>query len=472
VNARDNSEESAGLAGPAAMWAGVVLLAISPLLRGGDYFIALIPIEIASLAVLLALAMRTAFAPGARGFDPWVLALLASPLVIGIVQLAPLPIGWWEQLPGHARYAQALRAIGVPPVAWRPISISPDATRASLLAGIPLAAAFLLGYLAIVRQIRMLLQLVAVIAFAEVLLGLLQLSGGERSPFYFGFMTYGSPIGTLGTRNEYANLLAMALVGYVWLAYDGIRYTLRLQPGSPLRIGCFNVRHALAAWVAGGLVIVLGILISHSRAGAVFGVGAALAALAVAGLRVFGWSRGWRFALPVAALLLIAAVMMIGSDALLVRVTGDQLQQSAGFREELSRTTWHAALAYFPFGSGWGTYDMAYRPFQTPAIVGFANHAHMDLLEMLLEGGALFLVFAACFAQLAARRIWLFLRNAWRHRTLDRESMMAALCGIALASFLAHALVDFPMRVPANAILASLLAGAFLRPLPGAGSRA
>lgn len=445
-----------------AVWAGAALLAIAPVLRGGDYFIALIPIEIGGLVVLAALALQGY----AHRLDPCVIAVLASPLVIGIVQLAPLPIGWWESLPGHTRYAEALRAVGAATAQWRPASISPDATRASLLAGIPLAAAFLLGYFASVPQMRTLLRLVAAVAFAEVLLGLLQLSGGERSPFYFGFMTYGSPIGSLGTRNEYANLLAMALGAYIWLAYDAIRYSMRLQPGAPWRSGRFDSRHALAAWVTGGLVIVLGILISHSRAGALFGLGAALAGLAAAGLRVFGWSRGWRFAVPIAAVLLLGAAMMIGPEALLSRVSGHQLQQSAGFRRELWRTSWQAAWAYFPFGSGWGTFDLAYRPFQTPSIVGFANHAHMDYLEMFLEGGALFIAFAACFAYLAARRTAWLLQRAWQQRTLDRESMMAALCGIALAGFLAHALVDFPMRVPANAILASLLAGVFLRPLP------
>jgi O-antigen ligase len=469
-----STHESAG-AGPAAVWSGAALLALAPLLRGGDYFVALIPIEIIALAVLVALAARAAFVPAtaarAGSLDPWLLALLAGPLVIGIVQLAPLPAAWWDHLPGHARYAEALRAIGAPAASWRPLSLSPDATRASLLAAVPLAAAFLLGFLATVHQMRMLLRLVAVLAFAEVLLGLLQLSGGERSPFYFGFMTYGSPIGSLGTRNEYANLLAMALGAFIWLAYDAIRYTLRLQPGTPLRNGRFDDRHALAAWVTGGLVIVLGILISHSRAGAVFGLGAALLALAAAGLRVFGWSRGWRFALPIAAVLLLAAAMLVGPDALTARLSGDQLQQSAGFRGELWRTSWQAAWAYFPFGSGWGTYDIAYRPFQTPPIVGYPNHAHMDYLEMFLEGGALFVLVAVCFVVLAWRRALWLARQAWHERTLDREAMMAVLCGIALAGFLGHALVDFPMRVPANAILASLLAGAFLRPLEAAARR-
>jgi hypothetical protein len=281
-------------------------------------------------------------------------------------------------------------------------------------------------------------------------------------------MTYGSPIGSLGTRNEYANLLGMALVAYVWLAYDFVRYSLRLQPGAPMRSGRFDHRHALAAWGAGGFVLVIGILISHSRAGALFGVAAALMALAVAGLRVFGWSRGWRFALPIAAALLIGAVMLAGPEMVMSRITGDQLGQSAGFRRELWRSSWHAAWSYFPFGSGWGTYDMAYRPFQPAAVVGFANHAHMDPLEMFVEGGALFLVFAACFATLAVRRALWLLRQAWHARTLDRASMMAALCGIGLLGFLAHSLVDFPMRVPANAMLAALLAGVFLRPMPQA----
>jgi hypothetical protein len=457
------------LAGPAAVLGGGALLAFAPLVRGGDYFAALIPIEIISLCVLLALAARAVLVPGAadgaRRLAPLAMALTASPLLIAIVQLTPMPAGWWEHLPGHALYAEAQRAVGAPTVGWRAASISPDATCASLLAGIPLAAAFLLGLLATVQQMRTLMRLTAVVAFLEVLLGLLQLSGGERSPFYFGFMTYGSPIGSLGTRNEYANLLAMSLVAYVWLAYDAVRYSMHLQPGSPMHSGRFDRRHALAAWGVGGLVLVIGILISHSRAGALFGLAAALTALAAAGLRVFGWSRGWRFALPIGAVLVISAVMLAGPEIVTARISGDQLGQAAGFRRELWRTSWHAAWAYFPLGSGWGTYEAAYRPFQTPAIVGYANHAHMDPLEMFVEGGALFLVFAACFAALAARRALWLLRQAWHARTLDRGSMMAALCGIALLGFLAHSMVDFPMRVPANAILAALLAGAFLRPL-------
>lgn len=465
-----NGSETAGLAGPVAVLGCMVLLLLAPLPRGSDYFAALIPLEFISLFVLLALVARAMLQPdliaGAARIEFTVIALVASPLVIALVQLMPIPVSWWEHLPGHARYVEALRSIGAPSVDWRPISLAPDVTRASLLAGLPLVAAFVLAYVATLRQVRLLLRAVVVLSFAEVMLGLLQVSGGEHSPFYFDMLTYGSPIGSFGTRNEYANMLAMVLCTYVWLAYDSIRYKLHLQPGSPMKSGRFSHRHAIASWIAGGLVLVVGILMSRSRAGATFGLGAGMFALVAAGLRVFGWSRGWRFALPVAVLLIASAVTMIGLDAVSSRVTGQQLNVAAGFRTELWITSYRAALDFFPFGSGWGTYDIVYSAYQTPAIVGYANHAHMDYFEMFLEGGVLFLAFAGCFVWLAARRSAALVRGAIVRRKLDRESMLAALCGIGLLGFLMHAAVDFPMRVPANAIFACLLAGVFLRPLP------
>ena len=460
-------DSDAGPAGPVAIFAGALLVAAAPIVRASDYFFVLVGLEWLALCVIVALVMRISLAPAgafARDrLDPFTLALLASPLLIAVVQLAPLPPAWWEQLPGHARYMQALQAAGFDTARWRPVTISPHATSASLLAGLPLVAAFLLGWLGTVLQLRLLLRIVAVVAFGEVLLALLQVSGGQYSPFYFGMMTFGAPIGTLGTRNEYANLLAMGLCGYIWLAYDAVRYSMRFQPGVPRRTGRFDDRHAVAAWAAGGLVLVVGLLASQSRAGITFGIAAGALALVVASLRVFGRTRGWRVAAAATALAMAAALALVGLDPIASRISGEQVQASASFRGELARTSLDAAWAFFPLGSGWGTYDIAYRPFQPPAISGYPNHAHMDYVEMLVEGGALFVGFAACFGVAALRRVASLISQARHERTLDRESMLAALCGIGLAGFLAHAAVDFPMRVPANAIFACLMAGAFLR---------
>ena len=56
-------------------------------------------------------------------------------------------------------------------------------------------------------------------------------------------------------------------------------------------------------------------------------------------------------------------------------------------------------------------------------------------------------------------------------RELSREEMTAALCGLGLLGFLLHSLVEFNMHIPANAILAALLAGVYLRPLAEGSSR-
>jgi hypothetical protein len=411
------------------------------------------------------LAPRTA-RPADTGHSPLLAMLLLSPLLLACVQLTPLPPDLWMALPGHALYADTLRLAGVTGATWRPLSISPDATCASLLASVPIAAAFLLAYLGTRDHARLLVRVVVAVAFCEVALGLLQVSGGENSPLYFGYQTYGAPIGTFANRNHYANYLAMALAAYVWLAYESLHPPRHGAEGSRRSGGAFTSRHAMAIWVAGALVLVLGILMTRSRGAASFGLPMALAALAVGALRVGGWSRGWRFALPVAALLVIAAGAMIGFGTVLSRLSAAQLAGSAGYRGTLARESFEGAMAFWPWGSGWGTYEFAVQRFLPASIAGYPNHAHQDYIEMLFEGGLPFVLFAAAFLWLAGNRALLLLSTARRERKLDHDAMACAFCGLGLLGLLLHSLVEFNLRIPANAILGALLAGVYLRPLP------
>jgi uncharacterized membrane protein len=228
----------------------------------------------------------------------------------------------------------------------------------------------------------------------------------------------------------------------------------------------------MALWAAGGLVLVLGILMSRSRGATLFGLAAAAFGLAAVSLRVSGSSRGLRVAVPLFALLVLAAAALIGFGAATARFSADQLTSSAGFRGELARTSLQGALAFWPVGSGWGTYDIVYPRFQPASLPGFANHAHMDYIEMLFEGGIAFVLLAAAFAWLAGQRAIHLATTARRERTLDRDAMAAALCGFGLLGLLLHSLVDFNLRIPANAILGALLAGVYFRPLPVKEARA
>jgi hypothetical protein len=455
-----------GLMGPVVLCIGVLLLIASPMMRGGNRYVALIALEFLGLGVMLALVMRWAMVRPAFETEParrrvLVVILVSSPVLLALAQLTPLPAQWWALLPGHDVYVDTLKTIGASTDTMRPMSLLPAATIGSLLAGIPIAAALLLGYSASLSQLRMLLRAIAVVAFAEVLLGLLQVAGGLHSPLFFGVLTYGVPVGSFANRNHFANYLAMSLAAYLWLAYESVRAQRAEQSTRS-----FTTRHRVALWAAGGSVLVLGILLSRSRGGALFGLTSAALALAAVSLRVNGWSRGLRFAVPLFAVLTLGAGALIGFDAVTSRLSADQLASSAGFRSELARTSLQGALAFWPWGSGWGTYDMVYPRFQPASLPGFANHAHMDYVEMLFEGGIFFVLFAAAFSWLAGERAWRLVHTALCDRTLDRDAMAACICGLGLLALLLHSLVDFNLRIPANAILGALLAGAYLRPLP------
>lgn len=429
-------------------------------MRGGNRFVALIGLEFLGLFILVALAIKYAVKQPAKPFmQPLLLLLLVSPLLLALAQLIPVPGVLWAKASGRDVYIQALENVNASITAWRGMSVSPDATAASLLAGLPLASALLLGYLASLSQLRLMFRLVIAMAMGQVVLGLFQLSGGQNSQFFLGAST-DVAIGTFANRNHLANYLSMALGAYLWLAYEAVRYPQANSTLSPARS-----RHQLLLWAAGGLMLVLGILMTRSRGAAVLGLPIAAIAFGLVRLKISGSaSSSWRFAAIAGLLLVLAAAGLIGFEAATSRFSANEVSGSAGYRAILARTSLDGAIAFWPWGSGWGTYDLAYPRFQPPVIAGYANHAHMDYVEMLFEGGIFFVAFALIFVWLAARRAVL-LAGAWKARRFDRECMAAALCGLGLLGLLLHSLVEFNMRIPANAILGALLAGAYLRPL-------
>jgi O-antigen ligase len=106
-----------------------------------------------------------------------------------------------------------------------------------------------------------------------------------------------------------------------------------------------------------------------------------------------------------------------------------------------------------------------YPRFQPPAINGAALFAHDDYAQLLFEGGIFAVLLVAAFAVLALKRAATLVRAARQQKRLRREEMAAAICGLGLLGFLVHCTVEFNMHIPANAIVAALLAGVYLRPL-------
>ncbi len=457
---------STGLAGPVAFGAGLLLLAFAPIIRGGNRHVAMVLLEWLGLLVLLLLAVQWAGAtraPG-RGTAPRpvenpsasaaVLFLGLAPLWTGLVQLTPLPASLWAALPGRELYVQALAVAQAPAAAFRPLSLVPDATWVSVLAGIPLTAAFLLAHTCTPRQLTVLTRALVVFALAQAVLGLLQM--GAFPGLYFGAAAADRAIGSFANRNHFASYIAMT----VPLAILALRQG---HAPAPARGGAHGGRWAGGAlWGVVLFILLAAVLASNSRGGAVTCLVVTLLAVLLPLRRRHAPARHWRLAGVAALLLLVAAA--VGLDALMSRFENDPTPYLAGDRWMMVTSTWRAALAFWPVGSGLGTFAAVFPGFQPAGLRGFINHAHNDYVQLLMECGLLAVVLAGLAVALVARQAARLVRRA-RAVGLDAPALLQASCGLGLLAVLLHSWVDFNLRIPANALSAAFLLGAFLRPL-------
>lgn len=462
IGAREAAEDT-GPVGPVAVFALLLLVAASPLMRGGNRHVALIVLE------GIALAFLTAFVAGASGSGRGVsrrtlllVFLLASPAWLALVYLLPVPQALWAATPGRGEYTGALSAAGIQSSGWLPLSLVPDATAASLFAGIPIVAAFLAGYRMRLPQLHLVLKVFVVTAFLEVVMGLLQVAGGAGSSLYFGGIG-GRPFGTFANPNHFANYVAMGLVAYVVLAWTNLAHG---------RQHAYFEHHAsaharrVALWAAGGVLLAAGILLSRSRGAMLAGLPAGLCALALS-VTATTRARAWRTALIMVGIAVVLALSLVGFEFVLSRFELRSFGGDASFRTLIASSSLDGAWQFWPLGAGWGTYGYVYPRFQSADVVGTVTHAHHDYAEFLFEGGIFAVLLMAAFAWLAGSRA---LQLAWaglRRGRLRRAEMLSALCGLGLLGFLLHSLVEFNMHIPANAIMAALLAGVYLRPLDG-----
>jgi O-antigen ligase len=113
------------------------------------------------------------------------------------------------------------------------------------------------------------------------------------------------------------------------------------------------------------------------------------------------------------------------------------------------RDTWKIVLDHPVLGSGLGTLETAY-PAHASYFDGLVvNHSHNEFIEALAETGFAGGVCCALFLLLAFRQS--FQEIASGRNPFERAVRAGAL--IACAGFLIHAMVDFNLHIPSNALL-------------------
>ena len=360
--------------------------------------------------------------------------LLGLAILIALVQLLPLPPGIWTSLPGRQIVMDGRTLLGLDP-GWSSISLAPYETMATLLYLLPPVALFVAVMQAQARNEVWLAVALIAATFAGVLLGLLQVSSGNpaASPWYlYRISNFGFATGFFANSNHMASLL---LVSLPFVAALGAMSADSLKDA--------RKKYTVIALTVGGIgVVVIGIALNGSLAGAGLLIPVAIASLLLL------TPLGPRSRLAIIGLGIVA---LIGFVILLLSPLGERLAMtgasaSLSTRQDILSQSIELVKAFGPVGSGLGTYPAVYPLFEAPDAVTsiYVNHAHNDYVELAVELGAAGVALVAVFL------LW-WLAAVRRALAAPSASLFAKAGVIGSAAVLLHSAVDYPLRTSAIA---------------------
>nr|WP_295670996.1 O-antigen ligase family protein [Sphingomonas sp.] len=400
-------------------------------------------------AIQFAAAIGIALAIGSRhdylgGTQRVLLALLVGALGLAIVHLIPLPPSLWGVLPGHHMVGDGLGLTGVP-VGWRPISLAPAETLGSALLILPVVAAALIGMRARRAGLIALFTVLIVLTLVSIGVGLAQRVGGLESPFYFYEITNrGEAVGLFANSNHLATLCVIAIPAATALFVA--------QRGSTKPNASWIVLIAIVLIALGGVVL------ANSLAGVGLTLPALISIFLIARLRRGGGTARTGASLAIGGV--AAAVAISGLWVVWGHVSSDKFALGSEMgRAQLWTRTLHGIATFLPLGSGLGSFPLVYPQFENAQRVTqvFANHAHNDVLEVLMTGGVPALLLMVGFGAWwlhATVKIW---RNGMRNSFAEASTIVTGL-------IMLHETVDYPIRTAAVAVVFGLCCGIMARP--------
>ena len=358
-----------------------------------------------------------------------------------LLQLVPLPPALWQALPGRSLAVQTLTAAGVAGE-WRPLTMAFGPTFRTALVFLWLAALLLAALQLSSRELRRIFMLLLAFGLLNVAIGVVQVvSNSTMLIFYPGFAGR-FLTGLFANKNHTGLFIAMTfLFGYAAL-YGRQGWE----------------RRGITLVVPLGLVLLIALLATFSRAGLVFGV-AAIAFLVVlsSGHRL---RKGMRWLLIAAPLGLAGLFAIVSSTDLASRTMSRFENVGEDLRWSIWEWSWPLVVQYFPVGSGIGSFTLIYPSHEQLDWVMpvYVNHVHNDYLEQLIEVG----IAAPISWALILFALWRPVRTAWAER--GTQSGRLALVGAAALFLIAvHSAFDYPLRRPAIAAVAMVALASVLR---------
>jgi O-antigen ligase len=275
------------------------------------------------------------------------------------------------------------------------------------------------------------------LGFLVSVFGILQHLTFNGKLYWFREMRYGGvPFGPYVNRNHFAGFAELVLpLALVPLVLGRVRRERRVV------VGLFAILPVAA------------LFLSASRGG-IISFAVQLCVLALFMIRRRAWGKQL-FAGAVVLLLASLLVTWLGVGKILQRFSSLQtLEVTSGKRASMRKDTWHIFLDHPVAGTGLGTLQIVFPPYETLYDGKIVNHSHNDYLEALAETGLLGGLCCAWFLAV------LVIQSLKRLRQLNHSFAGALqLSGLmACTGLLVHALVDFNFHIPSNLLLFFLMA--------------
>lgn len=321
------------------------------------------------------------------------------------------------------------------------------AARAAVVAALPaVVLAMLVSRLGEDDRIRLVGWMVA-FGSLSLVLGIAQFAQGPTSGLRFFSVTNSeSAVGFFANRNHFAaQLYVTGLLALVWFTVSGRRlFSRRKTKEKSQRLGWILKITSFYLLLAATIFMV------QSRAGILLTlVGVCLALFLIRSIRgvlrghAHGGSRvAWLIPVVVAAGLL--GIGVLASDRLTARFEAGIEDQT---RSDLTQMTITAAMDALPLGVGLGNFIPVAAVYQSDdtLIATFANRAHDDWAEFLLEAGIPAAVFLGLFV---AWFVWSSL-GAMFGRARNHggtTQLLQRVSAIAILLLMLHSTVDYPLR--------------------------
>lgn len=371
-------------------------------------------------------------------------------LLLVALQLVPLPGDFWKSLPDRNYILDGFQVMDLQ-VPAMPLSVAPAETFRSLTQFLP--PIFIFTLIAIMSRddgVRMLKWTIPVLALASALMGILQLATNPKSEFYLYEVTNrGFPVGIFANANHQATLMLMA-----------IPFLALLIAARQRKFGQSDQESGLAIMVGLASIIIFAGL---AGAGSLAGYGMVLPILAGSAFLLRGDRRrrgsedpnssnaispvlGWGVVL---LMVLFAAALSI-STPVLENLGISNLSEGDLSRAGILTTAQDVVSNHIWLGTGLGGFDEIYKLYENADTVTYtyANHAHNDYLQWIIEMGLPGLILLAAFV------IW-WVRcsvTIWTSPQQSDAGMRRAASLATMVVFL-HSFVDYPLRTPAISVL-------------------